>query len=639
MGQKINPISLRLQQTNKHFTSSWYSDFFYTDILKKDIYLQIYLNSLLKQLDHTSGFFFIKNTTKNIKIYLFSCNPKKSREERCFAFRLPFYQNKVLPKSPSHGFQKRMKKTTRGENNSFLQKQGFSFLEDKKSFEFITQSKRYKKKAQSLVPNEKVVFNRAKQKQLVKPAFSRCLSVSGNLSKTPDFRTHSLTMNPFLKLHSIQNKKQATLFYFFTENKTKKTWNLEKRIQTPSHQGFDFFWLNLPQYSQLLLRFFLFSCSLSSYIVKHSNLAKNRVFQKTNPESVNTLFFLHDEKQAFKNILHKLKRFTCFTKKSLFFFAIVYINAFLVFFKEQKKKALLRRINTVLRILNKKPTFRLKKQRLQLGSLSLTSRFSEKMIKNSQISSEGFFHLETGVSDESLKKRFQCFPIDSVVENTQKSKNIFQPAENKVSKNLDSLETPEHFSFKNLKKPGIGEKSLVGGVGLKKEVLQPSKNTIFSSFFRNEKTNFSKLTKNYYLLKKSTIKNHIDSVLTTSLKCSVNTSFFQIFKDTQRADFLASELVYYLQKRIPFRVLKNRIIKEVEGEKNLGIQGIRISCSGRLGGKSKKAQKAKIQTFKYGQTSLHVFSSKIDFAQKDAYTPFGKIGIKVWICYKNSSVI
>ena len=51
-------------------------------------------------------------------------------------------------------------------------------------------------------------------------------------------------------------------------------------------------------------------------------------------------------------------------------------------------------------------------------------------------------------------------------------------------------------------------------------------------------------------------------------------------------------------------------------------------------GKIKKAQRAKMDSLKYGQTSLHIFSSKIDFAIRTASTSLGSTGVKVWICYK-----
>jgi len=64
--------------------------------------------------------------------------------------------------------------------------------------------------------------------------------------------------------------------------------------------------------------------------------------------------------------------------------------------------------------------------------------------------------------------------------------------------------------------------------------------------------------------------------------------------------------------------------------KRATIKGIRILCSGRING----VEKAKTQSKKLGQTSLHFFSEKIDYSSIHVNTKFGIIGVKVWICFK-----
>ncbi len=106
----------------------------------------------------------------------------------------------------------------------------------------------------------------------------------------------------------------------------------------------------------------------------------------------------------------------------------------------------------------------------------------------------------------------------------------------------------------------------------------------------------------------------------------------RIIQDIQNAEFLAREIVYLLQKRAAFRQVQSHILRQVTHSDI--IRGIRISCSGRVGGRSKKAQKAKTQSVQWGESGLHVFSSKLDYASKSASTLFGKVGIKVWLCFK-----
>ena len=107
--------------------------------------------------------------------------------------------------------------------------------------------------------------------------------------------------------------------------------------------------------------------------------------------------------------------------------------------------------------------------------------------------------------------------------------------------------------------------------------------------------------------------------------------------ESQHADFIAQEVVYALTRRVPFRSIKLQLIQELETNANKAwgsVRGIRVTCAGRGNRKSKKAQRAQTVRFQWGQTSLHVFSEKVGFASRPALTSFGKIGVKVWVCYK-----
>ena len=142
------------------------------------------------------------------------------------------------------------------------------------------------------------------------------------------------------------------------------------------------------------------------------------------------------------------------------------------------------------------------------------------------------------------------------------------------------------------------------------------------------------------ILKTGGYKTHIESMIHENFALSVNLQFFKTSNIFQSASFLCNEIVYYLEKKVPFFKLKNIVLKKLTHDcsdlpclAKLQIKGIRVMCSGVVPGKSKKSQKSKIQSFKYGETSLHVFSCKIDFKSKTALTNFGTLGIKVWICY------
>ena len=107
----------------------------------------------------------------------------------------------------------------------------------------------------------------------------------------------------------------------------------------------------------------------------------------------------------------------------------------------------------------------------------------------------------------------------------------------------------------------------------------------------------------------------------------------RFIKDRQSVQSLLDQIVILIEKRVAWRRIKSFLFKDLS--KDLQINGVRFSCSGRLGGRSKKAQKAKMQCDSFGQTSLSAFSSKLIFGSKSALTPYGKIGLKLWVCFNN----
>lgn len=155
---------------------------------------------------------------------------------------------------------------------------------------------------------------------------------------------------------------------------------------------------------------------------------------------------------------------------------------------------------------------------------------------------------------------------------------------------------------------------------------------------------FSKIFKMPYNVYKKSINNfqkssnlwkynaNLETNLAKFMHSDVSLIPFQVNSEWQDAGYFADEIVFLLERRISFRQIKNRIFKQFS--LNPYIQGVRITCSGRVGGKSKKAQRARVDSIKYGQTSLHIFSSRIDFAARTAYTSLGSTGVKVWVCYK-----
>jgi small subunit ribosomal protein S3 len=58
-----------------------------------------------------------------------------------------------------------------------------------------------------------------------------------------------------------------------------------------------------------------------------------------------------------------------------------------------------------------------------------------------------------------------------------------------------------------------------------------------------------------------------------------------------------------------------------------GAQGVRVACSGRLGG----AEMSRYETYREGRVPLHTLRADIDFARATAHTAYGSCGVKVWM--------
>lgn len=90
------------------------------------------------------------------------------------------------------------------------------------------------------------------------------------------------------------------------------------------------------------------------------------------------------------------------------------------------------------------------------------------------------------------------------------------------------------------------------------------------------------------------------------------------------AQLVAENIASQLEKRIAFR----RAMKQAMGRTiRMGAEGIKIMCSGRLGG----AEIARSEWVSEGKVPLHTLRADIDYATAEANTTYGKIGIKVWI--------
>ena len=90
------------------------------------------------------------------------------------------------------------------------------------------------------------------------------------------------------------------------------------------------------------------------------------------------------------------------------------------------------------------------------------------------------------------------------------------------------------------------------------------------------------------------------------------------------AQLVAESIAFALERRISFR----RAMRQAQTRAiRLGAQGIKVMCSGRLGG----AEIARTEWNPEGSIPLHTLRADIDYGFAEANTTFGKIGVKVWV--------
>ncbi|MBB5694455.1 MULTISPECIES: 30S ribosomal protein S3 [Roseomonadaceae] len=98
----------------------------------------------------------------------------------------------------------------------------------------------------------------------------------------------------------------------------------------------------------------------------------------------------------------------------------------------------------------------------------------------------------------------------------------------------------------------------------------------------------------------------------------------EIRKPELDATLVAESIAQQLERRVAFRRAMKRA---VQSAMRLGAGGIRINCSGRLGG----AEIARMEWYREGRVPLHTLRADIDFGVATAKTTYGTCGVKVWI--------
>ncbi|SRR6056297_75898 len=108
----------------------------------------------------------------------------------------------------------------------------------------------------------------------------------------------------------------------------------------------------------------------------------------------------------------------------------------------------------------------------------------------------------------------------------------------------------------------------------------------------------------------------------TNAEVSVNVE--EIKRPEVNAHLVAENVAHQLRQRVSFRRAMKRA---VQAAMRSGAEGIRIQCSGRLNG----AEIARREGYNEGRVPLHTLRADIDYANVEALTTFGAIGVKCWI--------
>ena len=98
----------------------------------------------------------------------------------------------------------------------------------------------------------------------------------------------------------------------------------------------------------------------------------------------------------------------------------------------------------------------------------------------------------------------------------------------------------------------------------------------------------------------------------------------EIRKPELDAQLVAESISQQLERRVAFRRAMKRA---VQSAMRLGAEGIRINCSGRLGG----AEIARMEWYREGRVPLHTLRADVDYGVSTAFTTYGTCGVKVWI--------
>ena len=116
------------------------------------------------------------------------------------------------------------------------------------------------------------------------------------------------------------------------------------------------------------------------------------------------------------------------------------------------------------------------------------------------------------------------------------------------------------------------------------------------------------------------IRGHLEKMTNKQVKLNIN----EIKQPELDAQVTAHNVAEQLRGRVSFRRAMRRA---TQNAMKAGAKGIRVQCSGRLGG----AEMSRTEWYREGRVPLHTMRANIDYGFDEARTTYGRIGVKVWI--------
>ena len=239
-----------------------------------------------------------------------------------------------------------------------------------------------------------------------------------------------------------------------------------------------------------------------------------------------------------------------------------------------------------------------------------------------------------------LRDFYQSQNQESFVQSQELAQSFFQKSE-KISKNLAISENLCRFfifpqSVFKTEKMFEGESFSKSHEILHEysQLFHSQKNVIeFLKRIQSEVSLWSRLQTQRSMFWKEKNLKHIEKMIGQSFGSETVLVPMKIQSRTRSAHFLCQTVIQQFQKNFSFRQIYKNLFKDIQADPR--VQGIRLVCSGRFGG----VEMARVESRKYGQTSLHIFASHIDYAHGHAITSSGLLGVKIWISYRPNNLL